>query len=60
MKALGENIATELAGCGVKVRFPQGRFYLFLDLSHFKERLSNRGIENSREMCRSEFFDFFA
>lgn len=52
LKALGKNIATELAGCGVKVRFPQGGFYLFPDFSHFKERLSDRGIENSREMCQ--------
>jgi len=52
LKALGKNIATELASCGVKVHIPRGGFYLFPDFSHFKEILSARGIENSREMCR--------
>lgn len=52
LKALGEKVAFELSNCGVRICFPQGGFYVFPDFSHFKELLSNRGIENSREMCR--------
>lgn len=52
LKALGNNIADKLAGCGAKVRSPHGGFYLFPDFSPFREKLAARGIQNNTEMCR--------
>ncbi len=52
LKALGNNIFGKLDKCGVKIRAPHGGFYLFPDFSPFREKLSSKNIQGSRELCQ--------
>ncbi len=50
LSKLGNEIASILIKAGVKVKKPDGAFYLFPDFSPFKEKLSSRGITNSENL----------
>lgn len=52
LKALGNTIARMLEESGTKIRYPHGGFYLFPDFSPFRERLLERNIQTSTELCR--------
>ncbi|MFQ6673830.1 MAG: pyridoxal phosphate-dependent aminotransferase, partial [Fidelibacterota bacterium] len=51
LSALGMRSARILSESGIRVHEPVGAFYLFLDFSPFAERLGERGITTSRELC---------
>ncbi|UCG63304.1 MAG: aminotransferase class I/II-fold pyridoxal phosphate-dependent enzyme [Candidatus Zixiibacteriota bacterium] len=51
LAAIGNQICDKLREAGVRVHPPAGAFYLFVDLSPFKEELGSRGIHDSVRMC---------
>ena len=51
LQTLSEHICRRLEACGADLATPQGAFYMFPDFSPLKERLHNRGIRTSTEMC---------
>ncbi len=51
LSALGGYAARKLREAGVVVDTPQGAFYLFLDFSGGAERLRERGVTTSKELC---------
>ncbi len=51
LKALGSVLTEKLQKAGVKVKCPDGAFYLFPDFSDFSEKFIKMGISNSKEMC---------
>lgn len=51
LKALGSVLTDMLQKAGVKVKCPDGAFYLFPDFSAFSEKFIKMGISNSKEMC---------
>lgn len=51
LKELGGRCARMLNDGGLRVHDPVGAFYLFLDFSPFREKLAERGITNSAELC---------
>lgn len=52
VKALGNHISRMLEDAGASIRYPQGGFYIFPDFSPFKEKLRERKINSSEDMCR--------
>ena len=48
---LGERCTKILHEAGIKVHFPEGAFYLFLDFSAFSIKLKEKGISNSKILC---------
>jgi len=52
LSALGRALAQRLSDAGVRVKPPEGAFYLFPDFSPFEARLQAMGISTSSEMCR--------
>ncbi len=51
LSALGGYAARKLREAGVVVDTPQGAFYLFPDFSGGAERLRERGVTTSKELC---------
>jgi len=51
LRALGRWVAARLQQAGVKVHKPQGAFYLFPDFCRGRERLAERGIRTSEQLC---------
>lgn len=51
LKVLGRYIAEKLHDAGVRQKKPTGGFYLFPDFSPFKDKLKQRGINTSNELC---------
>ncbi len=49
--ALGNYIHQVLVSGGVKISVPQGAFYLFPDFDPFREKLGQRKIYTSEELC---------
>ena len=52
LKVLGRYIADKLHDAGVRQKKPMGGFYLFPDFSPFKDRLRERGITTSNQLCQ--------
>jgi aspartate aminotransferase len=52
LTALGQSLCRRLQDAGAFVYEPDGAFYLFPDLDPFRERLRDRGINTSPEMCK--------
>ncbi len=52
LRTLAKQIYDRLHGNGAIITEPKGAFYIFPDFSPFKERLLQRGIGNSVELCR--------
>ncbi len=52
LRALAKTIYDRLRKAGVALTEPRGAFYIFPDFGPFKERLYERGITNSRDLCR--------
>jgi aspartate aminotransferase len=53
LKALAKYLVKRLAEINIKVPMPQGAFYLFPDFGLYREKLSERGIFTSVEMCKA-------
>ncbi len=51
LSALGRWCARKLRAAGVECPQPLGGFYLFADFGALRERLGERGITTSRELC---------
>lgn len=51
LAALGNECASTLQGAGIRVHPPVGGFYLFLDFSPQADKLRQRGITSSTELC---------
>jgi aspartate aminotransferase len=51
LSALGREVAERLIGAGVRVKPPEGAFYLFPDFSPHAGRLSGMGITTSAQLC---------
>ncbi len=51
LAALGNQIRDRLVGVGARIHPPEGAFYLFLDLTTFRDKFASRGIRNSVQMC---------
>lgn len=48
---LGNECFQLLIQSGVKLHKPEGGFYIFVDFSNFSEKIKNRGIKNSSQLC---------
>ena len=46
-------MVSTLRDMGISVSDPSGAFYIFLDFAAFREKLQEKGITNSRDMCRA-------
>ena len=53
LKALGAALTEKLQNAGVKVKCPEGAFYLFPDFSDFTENFRKNNIRNSKELCEN-------
>ena len=53
LEALMAMQVTRLNQAGVRVAMPDGAFYLFPDLSTFRQKFKKKGIRNSRQMCET-------
>jgi aspartate aminotransferase len=51
LRALGRRLATRLRAAGVAVGIPEGAFYLFPDFGPLRERLEEKGVTTSTELC---------
>ncbi len=51
LKALGLAVTSRLREAGCSLPEPEGGFYLFPDLSRYREALNSRGILTSRQLC---------
>lgn len=51
LSTLGTWCYEHLAGAGIRMHPPEGAFYLFLDFTPLAARLSDRGINDSEELC---------
>ena len=52
LRALAKTIYDRFRKAGIAVTEPRGAFYIFPDFGPFKNRLYERGITNSRDLCR--------
>ena len=52
LKSLGNTLADHLNQAGIKTLSPDGAFYLFPDLSNFRGKLMERGINTSSQLCK--------
>lgn len=53
LKVLGEYLVERLKKMEVKVLRPDGGFYLFPDFDHYREKLHNKEIYTSVELCNT-------
>ncbi len=51
LKAIGCYLTDELNELDIQLHYPQGAFYLFPDFSRFKDKLRERGIYTSKQLC---------
>ncbi len=51
LKRVGNETADILLNTGLKLHRPEGGFYHFVDFSPFREKLAQKGINNSIELC---------
>jgi aspartate aminotransferase len=51
LKQIGNFCADRLNSVNIRVHAPQGGFYLFPDFSLHKEKLNNKGITTSNQLC---------
>lgn len=52
LRSLGQHLTETLTNAGARVIAPEGGFYLFPDFSEYAEKLRERGITTSTELCR--------
>ncbi|MCH7871306.1 MAG: aminotransferase class I/II-fold pyridoxal phosphate-dependent enzyme [Planctomycetes bacterium] len=52
LAVLGRHCTETLTDAGLRVRPPEGAFYVFIDFSPFREQLAQRGIADSAALCR--------
>ncbi len=57
LRLLGNACADTLRTAGILVHKPEGAFYLYLDFSPFTDRLTERGVNDSRELCERLLVD---
>lgn len=57
LRALGGHLATRLKEAGVSVDLPEGAFYLFPDFGPLRERLAEKGVTTSVELCQKLLAD---
>jgi len=48
---IGKRSAEILTKAGIRVHFPEGAFYLFIDLSRSSEKLIPKGVVDSKTLC---------
>lgn len=53
LAALADHSVKTLSDAGIRVPKPDGGFYLFLDFSPLRDRLQQRGITTSRQLCEA-------
>ncbi|MFQ5627581.1 MAG: pyridoxal phosphate-dependent aminotransferase [bacterium] len=53
LRALGEYCTIQLKSAGIKVRKPDGAFYLFPSFTPFKSVLRARGIRTNMQLCET-------
>ncbi|MEE9128250.1 MAG: aminotransferase class I/II-fold pyridoxal phosphate-dependent enzyme [Planctomycetota bacterium] len=51
LRTLGRHLTKRLREAGLLVPDPKGAFYLFPDLSPFREQMIERGLHTSEELC---------
>ncbi len=51
LRTIAKYITAQLALFGIDVPMPHGAFYLFPDFNVYREKLANRGIHTSMELC---------
>lgn len=52
LAALGRHCTETLTAAGLRVRPPEGAFYVYLDFSPLRESLAERGISDSATLCQ--------
>jgi aspartate aminotransferase len=52
LKQLAEKSYKILSDGGIKLHMPAGAFYMFIDFENFSQSLKNKGIHNSKALCR--------
>ena len=52
LKALGRHVAERLRESGARLHDPEGAFYVFPDFSPIADKLENRRIHGSQDLCR--------
>jgi aspartate aminotransferase len=57
LRSLGPELARRLRAVGVEVLEPVGGFYLFPDFSPLREKLAQRGIHSSTQLCERALED---
>ena len=57
LKALARYLVKRLSEISLNIPMPHGAFYLFPDFGAYREKLANRGIFTSVEMCKALFDD---
>ncbi len=57
LRTLGRQIAQKLKNAGVSVQEPKGGFYLFPDFTPFRDKLQERGITSSTQLCEQLLID---
>jgi aspartate aminotransferase len=53
IKALAKYLVKRLSEINIRIPMPQGAFYLFPDFGLYREKLAERGIFTSVEMCKA-------
>ena len=53
LSKIGNECAEKLNHAGIRTHAPVGGFYLFLDFSHFSDKIHSRGIKTSKELCHT-------
>lgn len=51
LRALGKHLTKKLHAVGISLPSPQGGFYLFPDFGNHRDRLAEKGINNSKDLC---------
>lgn len=51
LKGIAKYMVTKLREVNIQVPMPQGAFYLFIDFGFYKDKLQNKGIFTSVELC---------
>ncbi len=53
LNQIGNFCVNKLLSCNIRVHAPQGGFYLFIDFSGYREKLSHRGVITAQRLCLS-------
>jgi aspartate aminotransferase len=57
LKAIARYLIKRLKDINIEIPMPHGAFYLFPDFSMYREKMAERGIHTSVEMCNKIFED---